>query len=223
MDTDRDAATRGEGLLASVDTVLLAQHVRPDESLAVHLMGNVGPNGSYALDALETSEDGGRVVIRPRVRRVPGDMFTQMLVPLDATIRLQLAPGEHVVEVQGLGRTLTARVRVDRNARRDLPFVEIVASPTVTVGADVVVPLRVEARVPDGWVDRIEVREWGHGQASAWRAPEFVERLPGGLRAMVSLRRPPGDLERRLEARALDGQGALSEVAAFEMPARGDR
>jgi len=209
-------------LRAAVDEVLLAHAIRPDESLGVHLNGTVGADGSWALDSVHVAlRPDGAVVVEPRVRRVAGDNFIQMVIPLDVTVRVPLRPGMQRVIVQGKDQAIESEVRVAADARRAAPSLRLEGAAPVAVGADAVVNVSVTATVADGFVERIEVREVAGGTASAWRAPDFVERAASATRqGTVSIRRPAGDTARRVEARAVDGQNAVSETAVIELPSR---
>lgn len=219
----REAAMReipGPDSLASVEQVLAAGSIRPDESLAVHLRGTVGADGSWALEQIEVRPVQGGALVVPRVRRVPGDMFIQMVIPLEATVRLALPPGKQRIEVLGRDGAMAIDVEVTPAAHRAAPVVRLEAAPAIDVQDAAVVPLHVEATIADGWVERVELREVTAGTNGAWQAPEMVEPAPAGLRATFSLRRPAGDAARRIEVRAVDGQGAVSEPTGIDLPAR---
>lgn len=221
----QDAATQevrkdvSEAERAQIEQVLVARAVQPGESLAVRLLGTIGPDGSWALDAVDVRREPERVVLVPRVRRVPGDAFIQMVMPLDRTLRLELPAGKHRIEVQGRDSVHTALVEVSPGAVRPPVEIDIQPRAAVDAGADAMVPVRIEARVADGFVDRIELRETSGGTTTAWRAPEMVERLGSALAATTTLRRPSGDLARKVEARAVDGQGTEASTS-ITLPAR---
>jgi hypothetical protein len=223
-DAGRGAPARadksGVDSLASVERLLLAHHVRPDEPLAVRLLGTVGPNGSWALDAVEVQRTPGRIVLVPRVRRVPGDFFIQMVIPLDHTVSLDLPAGRHRVEVRCREGTLGDSVSVALQASRAQPQVRFERGEPVETGTEIVVPVRLRAEVADGFVDRVEIRSVSGRMESPWQAPEAVERDGPALAGSQSIRRPSGDPERRVEARAIDGQGQVSATATLVLPAR---
>lgn len=203
-------------LLATVEQLLLAHRVAPEESLAVRLLGTVGPDGSWALDRVEVVRAPGEVRIVPRVRRVPGDFFIQMVMPLDHALDLPpLGAGQHRIVVEHRGGTLADTVVVRGGVRRAAPEVRLEAAPGTAAGTELVVPVQVEARVADGFVDRVQVRD-GDGP---WREPEFSRREAGSLYAGFSVRRPAADGARRLAARAVDGQGSAAS-ATLVLPAR---
>jgi hypothetical protein len=210
-------------LRASVELALMAHHVRPDESLAVRLMGTVGPDGSWALDKVDVRREGNRIVLDPRVRRVEGDMFIQMVIPLDHTMKLALGAGTHRIQVLRRGAALVDTVVVSPDAQRALPVVELGPLPTLFEmgpGRVGIVPVPFDVRVTDGWIDRVEWREVAAGRPGPWRAPEVVERpLPWEARGTLTVRRPAGDPVRRVEVRAFDGQGDVSHVTTIELPA----
>lgn len=203
-DRPQDPA-RGE-LVAEVDQLLMAHRVAPGESLAVRLLGSIGPDGSYVLESLDVETRPGHVVIHPRVRRQPGDAFISMVLPLDRTVKLRLATGRHIVEVGGLQEV----VEVAAGALRPPPEVRIESRPPVATGVELVVPVEIEARAGDGFVDRIEVRERTAAGESSWRDAESTQRQDEVLRAWITIRRPAGDSVRTLEVRAVDGQGDVA-------------
>jgi hypothetical protein len=219
----REAAMRdvpAPDSLASVEQVLAARTIRPDETLAVHLRGIIGSDGSWALDRIDVRAMPGGALVIPRVRRVPGDMFIQMVIPLDTTVRVALPAGTQRVTVLGREGEIPVDVEVTTAARRTVPMVRIDAASAVEVGGDAIVPLHVEASVADGWVERVELREVTAGESGAWQAPEMVEPTPTGLRASFSVRRPAGDPARHVEVRAIDGQGVTSEPSRVDLPPR---
>lgn len=225
-DAGGDVANPGpdDGTLrATVDLALMAHHVRPGESLAVRLVGTVGPDGSWALDEVAVRREPDRIVLEPRLRRVQGDMFIQMVIPLDHTVKLTLPPGAHRIVVLQHGAALVDTVVVSSETRRTPPVVELPpadAARTVVMPQETVVSLPCTARVADGWIDRIEVRDRARGQEGPWHAPEMVQRVENGaVRATLTVRRPAGDPARRVEVRAIDGQGDVSAVASVQLPA----
>jgi hypothetical protein len=207
----------GETQRAAVEQMLAARHVRPDEKLAVRLLGTVGPDGSWALDGVDVQREPGRCVLVPRVKRVPGDFFVQMVVQLDHTVILELPAGKTRVEAQGRDSVLVCNVEVAPDVRRDPPNVRCQPSTTAPAGVDSIVTLQIDAEVADGFVDRVEVREVSAGTTTEWRAADFTQREESGVRASVTIRRPRKDAERRVEARVTDGQG-VTATTTFVLP-----
>ena len=208
---------------AQVEHVLLAHRVRSGEPLAVRLLGTIGPDGSWALDSVLVRQEPGRVVIEPRVRRVPGDFFIQMVIPLDHTVAVELPAGEYKIEVREQERTLDDTILVGADVQRAAPAVRLAPAtgePLAAPGGIGVYTRSFRAEVEDGWIDRVEVREIVAGRETPWRVPEAVERDGAALQGTITVRQAPGDPERRLEVRAVDGQGAVSQPAEFVLPAR---
>lgn len=204
------------GPLATVEQLLLAHRLAPEETLAVRLLGTVGPDGSWALDRVDVVRVPGEVRIVPQVRRVPGDFFIQMVMPLDHALDLPpLAAGRHRIVVEHTGGALADTVVVATGVRRPGPEVHLQAAPGAMAGTELVVPVQVEARAADGFVERVEWRD-GDGP---WRAPEFSRRDGAGLQAGFTVRRPAGDEARRLAARVVDGQRSAA-TATLVLPAR---
>lgn len=202
--------------LAEVDQLLAVRAIQPGESLAVRLVGAIGPNGSYALDTIDVQQGAGSVLLLPRVRQLPGDFFVQMVVPLDHTVRVALPAGRTRIEARGRTGAKTVEVLVQDGVRREPPQAFVDLQAVTHDGDTLVTSLRVEGRVAEGFVDKLEVREAG----GRWQAPEFVERTADGVHGTFTLRRVPGDPERRIEARVRDGQGSWSSVVGSILRAR---
>src|SRR5262245_10050229 len=215
------AAPMPESLLAVVESMHVARTVAPGETLQVRLVGSAGPDGSWAADGVDVRREPGQVVLVPRVRRVPGDAFIQMVIPLDVTIPLVLEPGSCNIEVRGRGAPQVARVEVRAGTRRALPSVRLEPGDPVAVQGGTMQPVRLRAATPDGWIARLEVRGFGP-DPQTWRDPGAAIPDGAGLVADIGILRPPGDGARRIEARAVDGQGTVSEPAAIELPPRSD-
>jgi hypothetical protein len=183
-------------------------------------VGTVGPDGSWALDSIEVQRAPGRIVLLPHVRRLPGDFFIQMVIPLDRTLHLMLPAGRYRVEARSRSGVVGSEVVVEDAARREPPQAYVDLQSEAPDGDHVITSMRMEGRVADGFVDRIELREVVATGSGAWRAPEFVERTATGLQGTVSIRRAPSDGERRVQVRALDGQGTWSPVVESVLRAR---
>ena len=188
-------------LRAEVQEVLCARHIAPSESLRVRVLGVIGPNGAYSLEAMRVNQQAGRVVVDPRVRRAEGGMYIQMLIPLDSTLALVLPPGTHVLEVLGTSPSFTAEVQVTAAADRAAP--ETSSEPAAASGGQV----WLQGTTAEGWVEAIEWRVEGAG--GPWQRAEEIERRGAGLRCVA--RAPAGT---RIEARAVDGQGVADPSPA---------
>jgi hypothetical protein len=198
-------------LRAEVHEVLCARNIAPGESLRVRVIGVIGPNGAYSLQELHVTQQAGRVVVDPRVRRAEGGMYIQMLIPLDSTLALALAPGKHVLEVLGTSPAFTAEVQVTSGADRAAPQT---SSEPAAAGGGADVQVWLQGSSADGWVEAIEWRVEGSG--GPWQRAEEVERRGAGLRCVV---RVPGAPATRIEARAIDGQGVADpSPATLQLP-----
>lgn len=209
-----------DSMLATIESVEAARQVAADETLRVRLRGVVGPDGSWAADTVLVRHDGQHIVIEPRVRRVPGEMFIQMVIPLDVVVAVPLAAGTWMLEARGRGGVQRIdNIEVGAGLERVPPVVELEAATAQVVDGGAMLPIRVRAKPSDGWIARIEVRGFG-SDPQQWRDPGPA--LPEGssLVADFGVLRPPGDAPRRIEARAVDGQGGTSAVATLELPAR---
>ncbi len=207
--------------LADIERVLCAHQIAPSESLAVRLVGTIGPNGSWALDRVDVERSADGVLITPHVRRVAGDNFIQMVMPLDRVERVMLPAGTHRVRVRGRERTLEEVVRVEPGVLRAAPEVTLRSAPAVQQGDLEIVNVNVIAHVADGFVARVEVREVVGAGAGAWQPPSYVQTDGDSTVAVVTVRRPAGDRERRIDVMAIDGQGGSSKPpASLLLPAR---
>ena len=211
-----DPATAAPGNATAHVAVLLAPHVvAPGESIVVRLLGSVGPNGSWSLETVAVRRQGTSVELVPHVRRVPGDLFTQMVVPLDVSVGFVAFAALCEVRAIGCDSTLVVHLQVRKHARRSPPRVRIRAESPVAIGAEAAVPVVIEATSTDGWVERLEIRNGAH-----WMPPDSVERDGSTLQARTMVRRPPHDGPRRIEARAIDGQGQRSRRVVLTLPGR---
>jgi hypothetical protein len=70
-------------------------------------------------------------------------------------------------------------------------------------------------------VQRLEWRRAETETPGPWQPPESFERRGREVYATQTVQRPPGDAARRLEVRAVDGQGAVdASPAVVTLPAR---
>ncbi len=74
-----------EYLVADVDSLGVPAHIAPSDTLSVHIVGTVGPNGCYSLDRIEEERSEGQLTLTPVVRHVTDRMCTMALVPLEET------------------------------------------------------------------------------------------------------------------------------------------
>jgi hypothetical protein len=154
---------------------------------------------------------------------VPRDYFLQRVIPLDHTVSVELEAGEYALEVRDRERTVTDSVRVSADAPRAAPVVQLepaAGGPATGPDAARVYTRGFRAEVADGWIERVELREIAGGQTTPWRAPEAVQRDGAALQGTISVRQAPGDPARRIEIRAVDGQGAVSPPVEIALPAR---
>src|SRR5207253_10900963 len=108
-------------------------------------------------------------------------------------------------EARGTTRSLMESVLVEAGARRPPPETEARVAASFDVAKSPIVPIEAIGRTGDGFIARLETREWREGVPGAW--PQAGSPGPEGpaLRAWIEVERTPG--VRRLEVRAVDGQG----------------
>jgi hypothetical protein len=131
-----------------------------------------------------------------------------MPVPLDRIVHLLLSPGQHVIEAMGRQGRLRETVVVACSTHRAFPTTEIhVHEPLAHGGA-----MRIElvGTPGDGFVARLEWRGFPPPGPCGMQSPRWQEALPAEregalLRAWLEVR--PEEI-RRIEARAIDGQGS---------------
>jgi hypothetical protein len=205
-----------EERIGEIQSLLLPDVASPSETLAVRVVGTLGPDGSWASGGTSVQRGTSEVLIAPRVRRVPGDFFTQALVPYDTIIHVNLPPGDWTVRAAARDTILERAVSIRDGARRDAPRVQANALAPSTSGEEQFVPVEVTATVESGFIGRIEWRDAG----GAWMPVQVVEAPAATATVRFAVQRPAGDAARRIEVRAVDGQGAVSPVAVIELPAR---
>jgi hypothetical protein len=215
-------AVAPDSMRAVVESVHTVHQVAPGDTLRVRLRGTVGADGSWAADGVDVRRERDRVVLVPRVKRVPGSVFIQMVIPLDVTVPLVLAPGDWTLEVHGREAEPQRQSLVVRaGAEPPLAVVELTSQPAIAVDGGAMLPVRARARIADGWVQRLEVRGFG-ADPGVWRDPGTAISEGTALSADFGVLRPLGDPARRIEARAVDGQGRASATATLELPARSE-
>jgi hypothetical protein len=202
--------------VARVEAVLHTRVLAEGESLAVRLLGTIGPDGSWSLaETLQEPIPGG-VRLTPVVHHRPGDMVIQMVIPLDEKIWVPLEPGVQRIEVRGRDSTFVASVRVGAGGNR-LPPDTHVAYQVVTSGLRSNEFVVFESFPGDGFVESIQFRETGPDGPGPW------QELPGCVREGTRLRGrlpvdPTSDVV-SIEARAISGQGDVDpEPAALTLP-----
>jgi len=199
-------------LSPTVDALLMAHEITPDESLSVRLLGTVGPSGAYSLKDVPVSINGDQVFIMPNVRQAKEGNFIQMVIPLDHTLKVALAPGTYTVQVLAKQGMLVETVVVHVDAKQTPPSTRIELLESTGSNDHQQVTLQLHGECVDGYVDRIEIRTIEAGKASAWRLAPEVRRQQGALSCRVSLSRGTSDL--LLQARAIDGQGVTDPSPA---------
>ncbi len=197
------AAPQAE-LLADVDVVLHAHAVSPDESLAVRLLGTVGPDGNWSLGGIDVEHDSAGVRIVPHVRRGKARQVIQMLIPLDAKVWVRLPVGSQRVEVRGIDSTFVDHVIVAPSNGRPPPSTHMAyrSITSMTHARDLVT---IDATPGDGFIDAIEVRETRAGVKGEWKILEGCTRVGAKLSGEIPL--PEGHDLQTVESRAVDGQG----------------
>lgn len=199
-------------LSPTVDALLMAHNITPNESLSVRLLGTVGPSGAYSLKDVPVSINGDQVFIMPNVRQAKEGNFIQMVIPLDHTLKVALSPGTYDVQVMAKQGMLTERVVVDVNNQRTPPSTRIELADTSPSGEDPQVRLDIQGNCVDGYIDRIEIRTINAGKAGDWQRAAEISRDGGSLACMITMLR--GDTELLLQARAIDGQGVVDPSPA---------
>lgn len=202
----------GARRVADVDAAMHAHVLAPSESLAVRLLGTVGPDGNWSLGriAVEPTATGVRIV--PIVQQGNARQVIQMLIPLDAVLWVPLPPGTHTVEVQGRDSTFVDRVHVAAGMSRRPPDTRL-AYKIVTSGVRSQDFVSIEALAGDGFIEAIEIRETRSAGVGAWRRLDGCQRVGSGLEGRVAV--PENDDLRTLEARAVDGQGGRDPEPGF--------
>lgn len=195
---------------ADVDAIFLAHQISPGESLAVRLLGTVGPDSSWSLLDVQVRAVAGKVLLLPRVRRTAGLDPVPEFVLFDRIVHLLLPPGRHVVEALGRQGHRRETVVVASGFRRPAPTTEVRVAPS-PIGQGVRVEL---AGIPgDGFVARLDWRVVAlqkgrraptRSGSMRWHAAMGARVEGAGLRAWLELGVEDGA---RIEARAVDGQG----------------
>ena len=199
----RTAAPQSE-LLADVDLVLHARAIALGESLAVRLLGTVGPDGNWSLAGIDVEHDATGLCIIPRVRRGNARQVIQMLIPLDEKIWVRLPAGSQRLEVRGSDSTFVDKVTVSAASTPRPPETHMAyqSITSMTHARDLV---SIDTIPGDGFIDAIEVRETRAGVTSEWRILDGCMREGAELKGEIPL--PDGHDLQKVEARAVDGQG----------------
>lgn len=197
------AAPKSE-LLADVDLVLHARAISPGESLAVRLLGTIGPDGNWSLAGIDVEHDATGLCIVPRVRRGNARQVIQMLIPLDEKIWVRLPAGSQRLEVRGSDSTFVESVAVSTGSTPRPPETHMAyrSMTSMTHARDL---LSIDTSPGDGFIDAIEVRETRAGVTSEWRILDGCIREGAELVGEIPL--PEGHDLQKVEARAVDGQG----------------
>jgi hypothetical protein len=204
--------------LAELDAALYCHAISPEESLAVLLLGTVGPDGSWSLDELRIEPSDTGVVVTPVVRHTRVDLAMQMIVPLDQVLRLHLEPGMQTVEIRGRNRTQVDSVLVALDAGRPPPETRLELEAGLAPGR---VLVHFEGEPGDGFVDALEFREVGQQGTAEWLPFAGAERQGAVLLGSLQLELPPPGESRQVEARAIDGQGVADPTpAVVALPTR---
>lgn len=206
---DGDALEVG---VAQVDAVLHARVLAQGESLAVRLLGTVGPDGSWSLAEIAVEEIPGGVRLTPVVHHRPGGMVIQMLIPLDEKILVPLPEGTPRLEVLGRDSTFVESIRVGSGAKR-LPPDTHLAYQVVSSGLRSLDFVVFETFPGDGFVEAIEYRETRADGTGPWQILPGCQREGARLRGRIQVN-PGGDVL-RIEARALSGQGDVDPEPAL--------
>jgi hypothetical protein len=197
-------------LSPSVEAVLLAHEITPQESLRVRLLGTVGPRG-YRLHEVAVIRLDREVYLVPTVARSDSLPGVAPTVLLDHTVTLPLQSGRWLVHVLTVAEDRIESVVVRSRIRRLPPVTRIeVADPYAQSATTVHLHVRGECR--DGYVDVIEIRRIEAGTPGPWRLAEVLRRDGAALVCSASL--PRNGQELSLEARAVDGQGTVDPSPA---------
>jgi hypothetical protein len=204
--------------LADLDAAFFCHAISPEESLAVRLLGTVGPDGSWSLDEVRVEPSDAGVVVLPVVRHTQADLAIQMIIPLDLVLRLHLDPGVQTIEVRGRNRTQVDSVLVVMDVGRPPPETRLELEAGLAPGRILV---RFEGVTGDGFVNALEFREVGGRGTAEWLPFEGAERRGASLVGSLQLELPPPGESRQVEARAIDGQGVADPTpATVELPTR---
>lgn len=213
----RPGAVRATGV-ADVDAALHAHVLAPSESLAVRLLGTIGPDGNWSLARIGVEGTATGVRIVPRVQQGNAPQVIQMVIPLDTVLWVRLPPGVQTVEVQGRDSTFVAQVQVEAGRSRPPPETRL-AYKMVTNIRSAQEFITIDALPGDGFVEAIEIRETRATGVGEWRRLEGCQRAGAALMGELPVRE--NDDLRTIEARAVDGQGIRDpEPALLNMPSR---
>lgn len=210
---ERDPADVG---VAQVDAVLHARVLSASESLAVRLLGMVGPDGSWSLAEVAVDTIPGGVRLTPIVQHRPGGNVIQMLIPLDEEVRVPLQSGVQRVVVRGRDSTFTETVRVGPGAGRVPPDTHL-GYQVVTSGIHSHQFVVFESFPGDGFVAAIEYREFRAAGPGPWQRLEGCQREGARLSGRMPVSMESDVL--KIEARAVSGQGDRDpEPASMNLP-----
>ncbi len=190
--------------VAQVDAVLHAHVLAPSESLAVRLLGTVGPDGNWSLQELRVERTDTGVRITPVVQQGSARQVIQMVLSLDRVVWVHLPEGTHTVEVKGRDSTFTDRVQVAPGLTRPPPETRM-AYQVVTAGVRALDFITFDALPGDGFIEAIEIRETRAGGPGAWRRLEDCQREGANLSGRLQVQE--NDDLHTIESRAVDGQG----------------
>ena len=207
LPTEDGGAKAGEvakNSVAAVEAVWHAHALAPSESLAVRLLGMVGPDGNWSLQEIRVERTDAGVRIVPVVKQGSARQVIQMVIPLDRIVRVHLPAGIHTVEVQGRDSTFTDRVQVAPSLTRPPPETRM-AYQVVTSGVRALDFITFDALPGDGFVEAIEIRETRAAGRGEWRRLEGCLREGANLSGRLQVQE--NDDLRTIESRAVDGQG----------------
>jgi hypothetical protein len=206
------AAASAAAQPADVHAVLHARSLAPEESLAVRLLGTVGPDGSWSLRPVGVQRDAGGVRLAPQVQHGTAANVIQMVMPLDERLWLRFEPGVHRLEVVGRDSTFRSEVRVAAGLERPPPETHA-AYEVVSFASGARDFIAFTAWSDDGFADAIEVREHRAAGAAPWYRLQGCAREGTKLVGRIQV---PGKTDiLALEGRAVDGQGALDPSPAY--------